>query len=102
MCSNVAGFIYINEIDMQRLESQLSYLGTILNRFLEETLGSDKFVKSAPNSVHLLILISHVLSRLTRSATLAMHCRKKVTYMAPCPGPLPSQLLLAGSLAWTE
>lgn len=45
LSSNVAGFIYINEIDMQR---------------------------------------------------------KKVTYMAPCPGPLPSQLLLAGSLAWTE
>ncbi|KAG0579627.1 hypothetical protein KC19_4G111200 [Ceratodon purpureus] len=26
--------------------------------------------------------------------------RQKVTYMAPCPGPLPNQLLLAGSLVW--
>lgn len=28
--------------------------------------------------------------------------RRKITFVAPCPGPLPSNLLLAGSLAWVE
>jgi hypothetical protein len=28
--------------------------------------------------------------------------RKKVTFVAPCPGPLPNKLLLAGSLAWVD
>eukprot|EP00249_Psilotum_nudum_P004229 c17772_g1_i1 orf=166-1518(+) len=28
--------------------------------------------------------------------------RRKLTYVAPCPGPLPSNLLLTGSLLWVE
>uniref|UniRef100_A0A1D1YGZ7 Protein CLP1 homolog n=1 Tax=Anthurium amnicola TaxID=1678845 RepID=A0A1D1YGZ7_9ARAE len=28
--------------------------------------------------------------------------RKKVTYLAPCPGDLPSRYLLVGTLAWSE
>ncbi|EFJ20213.1 hypothetical protein SELMODRAFT_177107 [Selaginella moellendorffii] len=28
--------------------------------------------------------------------------RKKLTYVAPCPGPLPSNILIAGSLLWVE
>uniref|UniRef100_A0A0D6R4E5 Protein CLP1 homolog n=1 Tax=Araucaria cunninghamii TaxID=56994 RepID=A0A0D6R4E5_ARACU len=28
--------------------------------------------------------------------------RKKITYVAPCPGELPSRLLLAGSLTWMD
>lgn len=28
--------------------------------------------------------------------------RKRVSYVAPCPGPLPNNLLLAGSLLWVE
>lgn len=28
--------------------------------------------------------------------------RKKITYLAPCPGELPSRLLIAGSLRWME
>eukprot|EP00249_Psilotum_nudum_P015885 c25571_g1_i1 orf=629-1477(+) len=28
--------------------------------------------------------------------------RKKVAYVAPCPGPLPNNLLIAGTLSWVE
>jgi len=45
LCSNVAGFIYITDIDIER---------------------------------------------------------KKISYIAPCPGELPSRLLLAGSLTWVD
>ncbi|KAJ7538449.1 hypothetical protein O6H91_11G048600 [Diphasiastrum complanatum] len=28
--------------------------------------------------------------------------RKRISYVAPCPGPLPNNILIAGSLAWVE
>ncbi|RWW87063.1 hypothetical protein BHE74_00004131 [Ensete ventricosum] len=29
-------------------------------------------------------------------------CRKKITYIAPCPGELPSKILIVGTLTWLE
>ncbi len=61
----------------------------------------------AQKNVASFCTISELLLRIGFCLLACLHsslfkCRKKVTFVAPCPGPLPNKLLLAGSLAWVD
>ena len=36
------------------------------------------------------------------SLVVMLDCRKKITYLAPSAGELPSRILILGTLAWLE
>ena len=73
--SNVAGFIYVTEVDVAR------YVGIV---FLHINFGW----------FHCFFSFEVYYGY--------RKCRKRLSYVAPCPGPLPNNLLLAGSLLWVE
>lgn len=68
-------------------------------------------VQWAPDMVHSVLAVSHAetVDDVLRTnvagfiyVTDVDVTKGRVTYMAPCPGPLPGKLLLTGSIKWLE
>ncbi|KAG6509248.1 hypothetical protein ZIOFF_034640 [Zingiber officinale] len=88
---------------------------TSLPRLLE---GRGGFIKDRMGVMVLADLgVSIYASKLACAIDIFVHCsnvagyiyvtdidvvRKKITYLAPCPGELPSKLLIVGTLTWLE
>lgn len=68
-------------------------------------------VQWAPDMMHSVLAVSHAESKddILRTnvagfiyVTDVDMIKNRVTFMAPCPGPLPSRMLLTGSIKWLE
>lgn len=74
--SNVAGFIWVTDINFERYDSETFFLSnaTVIPNFASET----------------------------RYCFHSSQRSKKITYLAPSAGSLPGKFLIVGNLTWCE